>query len=33
MVTENKKFEIFLDATFKSKMSAADIKDHIIKYV
>ena len=33
MVTQNKKFEIFLDAIFKSKMPAVEIKDHIVKYV
>jgi hypothetical protein len=33
MVTQNKKFEVFLDAIFKSKMPAVEIKDHIIKYV
>ena len=33
MVTQNKKFEIFLDAIFKSKMPAVEVKDHIIKYV
>jgi len=33
MVTQNKKFEIFLEAIFKSKMPAVEVKDHIIKYV
>ena len=32
-VTQNKKFEIFLDAIFQSKMPTVEIKDHIVKYV
>ena len=33
MVTHNPKFEVFLDAMFKSKMPAVEVKDHIVKYV
>lgn len=31
--TQNTKFEKMLDNVFQSKMSAADVKDHITKYV
>lgn len=33
MVTHNPKFEVFLEAMFKSKMQAVEVKDHIVKYV
>lgn len=31
--TRNMRFEKFITDMFKSKMTAADVKDHIIKYV
>lgn len=31
--SRNIKFEKFITEIFKSKMTAADVKDHIIKYV
>ena len=33
IATRNLKFEKFVNEVFKSKMSAADVKDHIVKYV
>lgn len=33
MATRNYKFEKFLADMFKSKMNAADVQDHIVKYV